>query len=191
MPLPWQQFPTHPTNKCMSCTSSLQDQCMCQVSRPLVEKLRKEFSPQDFSFIFSRNVLLPWQQFSKISPKIYILHIFPPRPMCVQFCVHWSKHEEGVHSKKCFLYFSRNVLLPWQQSSHISEKYVFNSFQPRPMSVPSFVTIGQKLRKEFAPQDFPFLFQEMCRYHGNNFPTYPKNTSCTSSHQDPCVCQVS
>ena len=123
--------------------------------------------------------------------KIRLAHLPTKTHVCAKFRDHWSKTEEGVRSTSFSLYFSRNVSLPWQPFPHISEKYVLHIFPPRPMCVPRFVTIGQKLRKEFAPQDFPFLFQEMCRYHGNNLPTYPKNTSSTSSLQDPCVCQVS
>ena len=92
-----------------------------------------------------------------ISPhfrKICLAHFPTKTHVCAKFCDHWSKTEEGVRSTRFSLYFSRNVPLPWQPFPHISEKYVLHIFPPRPMCVPSFVTIGQKLRKEFAPQGF-------------------------------------
>ena len=77
--------------------------------------------------------------------KICLAHLPTKTHVCAKFCDHWSKTEEGVRSTRFSLYFSRNVPLPWQPFPHISEKYVLHIFPPRPMCVPSFVTIGQKL----------------------------------------------
>ena len=42
------------------------------------------------------------------------------------------------------------------------EKYVLHIYTPRQTSVPSFMEIGQKLRKWFATQDFPSFWLIIC-----------------------------
>ena len=49
------------------------------------------------------------------------------------------------------------------------EKHVLHIYTPWHTSVPSFIEIGQKLRKKFATQNFPSFWLIICElcYHGN------------------------
>ena len=89
-------------------------------------------------------------------PKIHLAHLPTKTTVFVTFHKLQSKTEEVVQSTRSFLdllplicRYHGNIL------SGTLKKWVLHIYNQRHTCVPSFMEIGQKLRKKFATQNFP------------------------------------
>lgn len=80
--------------------------------------------------------------------KICLAHLPTKTNVCAKFHDHWSKTEEVVHNARFFIDFFCN-----KYAISMTKKFPTHPPKIRLAHLPT-KTIGQKLRKEFAPQGF-------------------------------------
>ena len=147
MPLPWQRSFRHVQKICLAHLPTKTNVCatfheLQSNTEEVVQSARSFLDLLPFICRYHGNAA------SDTSEK-YVFHIFPPRSRCVpHFISFGQKTEEVVKSARSFLdllplicRYHGNVL------SGTVKKCVLHIYNQRHTSVPSFMEIGQKLRK--------------------------------------------